>query len=461
MALERIIAHKRREVAAREAARPLATVERGLAPSERSLEAALRRPRAGYVMECKKASPSRGRIRDDFDPAAIAREYAPLADAVSVLTDAAFFEGSLDDLAVARAQVTQPVIMKDFVLGPYQLYEGRAAGADAALLMLSVLDDATLVRCRDAARELGLDVLAEVHDEAELERAVALGFTVIGINNRNLATLEVDLAVTERLAPLVPGDRVVVAESGVGGHGDALRLRPHADAFLVGSSLMSRPDLGAAVRELVFGRVKVCGLTRSEDAVAAHDAGAIYGGLIFADDSPRRVTVEAAREIARGAPLEWVGVFVDEVPEKVVGVAAELGLAAVQLHGTEDRKYFESLRRGLPEATEIWKAVRVRDRVPPLAETGADRIVCDTYKKGVPGGTGERFDWSLLDGRDLSRVIVGGGLDPECAAEADTLGAFALDVNSGVEERPGVKSADGLWRFFAALRGVGRSARGR
>jgi indole-3-glycerol phosphate synthase/phosphoribosylanthranilate isomerase len=501
MALAEILAAKRAAVAERERALPLARFVGDLRPSDRSLLAALGGPgggrvgaagggggrvgaagggggrvgaagggggrvgaaRAGrvrFVMECKKASPSRGLLRADFDPAAIAAAYvAAGADAISVLTDEPYFQGSFADLEAVRAAVPVPVLCKDFVLGPYQLYEARRHGADAVLLMLSVLDDATCARCLAVARELSLDALVEVHDAAELDRARALGARLVGINNRDLRTLRTDLAVTERLAPHAGADVTLVSESGVGSHRDVLRLRPLVDAFLVGTSLVRAPDVGAAARALVHGRVKVCGLTTPDGARAARDAGASFGGLIFAPGSPRRVTLDAAADLAAAAPLAWVGVFVDAPPEEVAAAAHRLGLAAVQLHGAEDRAYVAALRPRLPAGCAVWKAARVRDRVPRRAETGADRLLLDTWQPDREGGTGARFDWALLrDHPERAELILAGGLAPDNAAAADRLGAWALDVNSGVEDAPGVKSPSLLRAFFAALRGYGRDS---
>ncbi len=457
MALDRIVARTRADVAERKRQTPLSRFAGAAAPSDRSLAAALRAPRTGFILECKRASPSQGVIREDYDPARIAEVYAPHADAVSVLTDAPFFQGLPDHLRMVRARTRGPVLCKDFVVDPYQVFEARAYGADAVLLMLSVLDDGGWRACAEAAARAGVETLTEVHDGPELERALALGAPVIGINNRNLQTLTVDLDTVRQLAPRVPADRVLVCESGIETHAQVRELRPLVDGFLVGTSLMREPDLDQAVRRLICGRVKVCGLTRAEDAAAAWAAGAGWGGMIFAAESPRRVTPEAADRLRRAAPLHWVGVFVNEAPERTARLAHDLGLAAVQLHGEESPALVGRLRQLLPPGCEVWKAVRVRDAIPPVDETGADRLLLDAWDPERRGGTGRTFDWELVSRHpERERLIVGGGLTPELAAPADGLGAWALDVNSGVEDRPGEKSPDRLAAFFAALRGTGR-----
>ena len=457
MALAEILGVKREDVAQRERARPLEMFQKDLRPSRRAFAAALRGPRCAYVLECKKASPSRGLIRKEFDPAAIARQYAPVAAAISVLTDEPFFQGHLSYVRAVRDAVPLPVLCKDFVVAPYQVYEARWYGADAVLIMLSVLDDAAAGRCLAVAGELGMDALVEVHGEGELSRALALGATLVGVNNRDLATLHVDLAVTERLAPQVPEGITLIGESGLRDHRDVRRLRPLVNGFLVGSAMMAAPDPGRAARALAYGRVKVCGLTRPDDARAAAAAGATFGGFIFAAESPRRVDVDRAATLVAAADLDWVGVFVNESPKIVVAVASDLGLAAVQLHGEEDAAYVGRLRAALPHGCEVWRAWRVRDRIPTLAETGADRLVLDTFAAGKRGGTGERFDWRLVDGHaEHDAMVLGGGLAPDNAAAADARGCWALDVNSGVEDAPGHKSERKLAAFFDELRGEGR-----
>ncbi|HKP28848.1 MAG TPA: bifunctional indole-3-glycerol-phosphate synthase TrpC/phosphoribosylanthranilate isomerase TrpF, partial [Gemmatimonadales bacterium] len=383
------------------------------------------------------------------------------ADAISVLTDQPWFEGSLAHLSAVSGAVDLPVLRKDFIVDPWQVFESRVHGADAILLMLSVLDDAAWRECAAAAGQAGVETLTEVHTREELDRALGLGAPVIGINNRDLGTLKVDLGVTRFLAPLVPADRVVVAESGIGSHGDISALRTLVDACLVGTVLMRESSIPPATHRLIYGETKVCGLTRPGDAQAAWQAGATFGGLIFAPESPRAVSRAQAREISGSTPLRWTGVFVNAPPREITEIAVDVGLSAVQLHGEESPELVRELRDALPPGIEVWKAVRIKDHIPSLEETGADRIVLDTWRGDRRGGTGERFDWSLLAHyRDRPRAILSGGLTPEVAAAAEATGCWGLDVNSGVEERPGIKSPERLGAFFAARRGSGRDRQG-
>jgi indole-3-glycerol phosphate synthase/phosphoribosylanthranilate isomerase len=416
------------------------------------LAAALARPWPGFILECKAASPSAGVLIADYDPAALAGAYDGVADAVSVLTEPEFFGGELVHLARVRERIDIPILCKDFILGPEEVRAARAYGADAVLLMLSVLDDETWCTCFDAARALGMDVLTEVHDEAELERALALEAPIIGINNRNLKTLAVDLAVTERLAPRIPPARRVVCESGIVTRADIARLAPRVDGFLIGTALSRCERPGHSARELAVGRVKVCGLTRAQDARAAWRAGAVMGGLIFASDSPRRISEYEAHDVQAAAPLDWVGVFCDQPVSEVASLAGTLSLAAVQLHGSEDVAYVRELRAVLAVGYAIWKAVPGRAPVPDPAVLGVDRLVLDTGPAGKLGGSGLAFDATALAGNTLDRCILAGGIAPGNVAAAARLAPWMIDVNSGVESAPGRKDEKRLADLFTRLR---------
>ena len=250
--LERILQVKRAEIAAAKRRVPLSELEAGTAPPPRDFVAALRARRPAVIAEIKKASPSRGVLREDFDPAAIASSYETGGAAcLSVLTDRQFFQGDIAHLVAARDACSLPVLRKDFVIDSYQVFESRACGADCILLIAACLAKEQMLELEDLAQRLAMAVLVEVHDAAELEAALALATPLIGINNRNLKTFETRLETTLELLPRMPRERVVITESGILSPADIGRMRAAGvNSFLVGEAFMRSPDPGAELVRL-------------------------------------------------------------------------------------------------------------------------------------------------------------------------------------------------------------------
>lgn len=449
--LGEIAAAKREELASRFDGVSLDGLRARAIATRRSLASALGKPGARFILEIKRASPSAGTIRPGADPVALARGYAGVADALSVLCDRAYFGGSLDDLSAAREEFEGPILAKDFFIDERQVAEARTAGADAVLVMLSLLGDESARKIIGEADRLGMDALVEVHDHEEMRRALALGSRLIGINNRDLRDLSIDLSTTERLAPLAT-DRILVSESGIGSRADVERLSPLVDGFLIGSSLMSAAEPAQAARELIFGRTKLCGLNRGADIRAARPAA--FAGFVFVPGSPRHVTAQEAAPLAglaRKSGMRSVGVFRNAPVRVVADIAALMNLHAVQLHGHENAEYVARLRRELSGDCEIWSALSVGREA--LVSRGGDRLMFDNAE----GGSGYTFNWKSVERHpELPRALIAGGIGPDNASAARSLGAYAIDVGSAVDLRPGRKSREKIAALFDALRPASR-----
>lgn len=402
------------------------------------------------IAEIKSASPSAGVILDHPDVGQIAQQYSRGgASAISVVTEPRFFRGSRDWIAQASRASGLPVLMKDFILEPAQIYEGIAGGADAVLLLASLLSAEELRRFLGILDSLDADGLVEVHDEEELDRAVAAGGRIIGVNHRDLRDFSVDLATAERLAPRIPAQAIRVAESGIKTAEDVARLqRAGFDAVLVGESLLRQSDLEDAVRRLLhpLPAVKICGITRFEDALAAAECGASFLGLVFAESSPRRIDPARARAIRDQVPshVRVAGVFRDQPAELIRDIADAVLLDYIQLHGREPASEIARMNR------PVIRAVPVDARVPDCdAFAAADWLLLDAPSPGA----GRSFDWSVLERWSRTkRFFLAGGLNPENVAEAiRRVRPDAIDVSSGVEVSPGIKSPAKIRQLFENL----------
>jgi indole-3-glycerol phosphate synthase / phosphoribosylanthranilate isomerase len=382
-------------------------------------EDTLRQPGLAAIAEVKRRSPSAGDLRPDADPAALAAAYEHAgAAAVSVLVDDRF-GGTWDDLRAARASARLPLLAKGFFTTGDDLRTAREAGADAALLLLRDLGDEEARQLMAVAADLGLETLVEAHDAKELDRAVALGAPVIGINARDLTTFEIDRPEQLRLVARAPRDRVVVAESGIESRaqGAAAELAG-ADAILVGSTLMRAHDPATKLAELLSRPlVKVCGLTRDEDVAAAAEAGADMVGFVLAEGSPRR----APRVLSVPGTVLSVAVMVGEAD----GADADL----VQLYAEEPGK------------------VRGRDAVLLREREEVARVVDLPWQQDDPTHL-ERARATA------GRVMLAGGLGPENVRTAiQAVDPWAVDASSSLEVSPGVKDHERVRAYVAAARG--------
>lgn len=506
--LERIVASKDAEVAAlHRNRRALTRAAEEALPALPVLGPLAASPCVSVFAEVKRQSPGAGPIAPGLDPVALAAAYqAGGARVVSVLTDGPWFGGSLADLeAVARPR-TVPVLRKDFVVDPLQVLEARAAGASLVLLVARILDPVLLADLRAMVHELGMAALVEAHDEAEVDRSLKAGARMVGINNRDLASFETRLEVTERLAPRVPEDVLVVSESGIGDEADVARAAAAgAAAVLVGEALVRSRDPAQAVAEMAAVprhgvhagartaglhaatahprprtvAAKVCGVTNPGDAATVADAGADYMGVILSPGYGRSVDLRRARELFRAgddgsAGPRRVGVFVNEGLGRVVAAARALRLDVVQLHGRESPRAVAEVGEVGPWC--VWKTVhagsaagaRLADQVASYAGV-ADGILVDAWDPTSPGGTGRAFAWDEV-GDGVRRAapealfVAAGGMTPANAASAvRALAPDVLDTSSGVESAAGGGNPDPVAKdparvraFVDAVRKAGR-----
>ncbi len=369
------------------------------------------------IAEVKRRSPSAGDLRSDADPAALAAAFERAgAAAVSILVDERF-AGSPADLAAARAASSLPLLAKGFFSERRELEELRALGADAVLLLLRDLDDGRMRELLGAADELGLDALVEAHDAEELRRAVDLDAPVIGVNARDLSTFAIDRRAQLELVEAAPGDRVVVAESAIAAPAHAAEAElAGADAVLVGSTLMRAPDPAAELRQLIARPlVKVCGLTREEDVVAAAEAGADLAGFVLAQETPRR----ASHVLAVPDTMLSVAVHVGEVTDD--------GADLVQLYARENGH-------------------RAREGVLLRRGREVARVVDRAWADEDPGHLERAV-------RAQGRVVLAGGLSPENVREAiERVRPWAVDASSSLETEPGVKDHERVRAYVEAAR---------
>lgn len=448
--LDQIVASKRKVLLKQKEGLPLEQIQPALTQSDRSLVDALNQRKPGFILECKKASPSKGLIRAEFDPTSIANVYSRFAAAISVLTETEYFQGSLDYLKTVREHAHQPVLCKDFFVDPYQIYQARHYGADIVLLILAILDDQQWRELFELAQTLGMDIITEVSNETECDRAIQLEAPIVGINNRDLRDMSINLETTRRLASKLPSNVYVISESGYFTHHQTQSMSDCSDAFLIGSSLMGDSNLDVAVKKIIFGSNKVCGLTRNNDAVAADTAGAVYGGVIFAESSKRKIEIESVDEIFANTNLQRVGVFQDHSVDAIVAVANQCRLDSVQLHGDEDTEFTRSLRSKLQVACQIWKAISVDD-FSEWQSVAVDRLLIDHQSATAKGGTGESFDWTRIPEEHRRSVLVAGGIGLDNASKVMQLGFSGVDMNSKLETAPGIKSQELIQRVFEAL----------
>ncbi len=428
--------------------------------------------RVGIIAEIKKASPSKGPIRLDLDPFELSRQYTRGgARAISVLTESNFFKGSLADLETARRATHLPILRKDFIFSEFQIYEARAAGANSVLLITPLMAPGELADYIALSRELGMEPLVEINSERQFETAAKAGAILIGINNRNLETLETDLNVAQRLAPFFTHGLIPVAASGISARTDIeAGIEAGIVNFLVGESIVRAQDTEAFIGELLGGTgrktasksplVKICGLTDPDEAVACRALGADAIGLVFHEKSPRHLSIDQARKITGALPRDTitVGVFVNRDPGYIMERVAACNLRAVQLHGQESPEQVKALA-----ASGVWVIKTLFARQHPgfdmaRAYENVWGFLVEDGRGALPGGNARPWEWNRagrIDADARVRRILAGGLDPDNVQQAvNSIEPDMVDVSSGVERSFGRKDLKRVAKFIQAVKGT-------
>ncbi|CAL4042788.1 Tryptophan biosynthesis protein TrpCF [Buchnera aphidicola (Tetraneura ulmi)] len=449
--LKKIIENKKTWIKEKKFCLPLLKIKKKIKNSNRDFYSAIKSVRPAYIFEFKKSSPSSGILNHNFNLFKISSIYKKYASAISVVTDEKFFQGSFEYIPIIKSYLHQPILCKDFFIDPYQIYLARYYGSDAILLMLSVLEDNQYLILSEIAKSMNMSVLTEIHNENELKRAIKLNASIIGINNRNLHDFSIDINITKKLSIKTPDSKVLISESGIKNYNQIRKLSKLVDGFLIGTHIMTSLKPENTIRSLIFGNNKVCGLTRSKDAKRAYQSGSIYGGLIFCENSIRKINETHAKKIILNEKkLKFIGVFCNNSIEYVSKITNNLSLFGIQLHGNENQEYIKILLTKISKNTKIWKTFQINKKIPNLNWISINSYVLD-HKNG--GGTGKTFNWSLLNNNQyLKNVILAGGINPKNCFLASKIGCFGLDFNSGIEKKPGIKDKNKMKLVFKIIR---------
>ncbi len=406
------------------------------------------------IAECKKASPSKGVIVDDYLPVELAKAYERAGvSAVSVLTEKNYFHGAKADLSLVKQAITIPVLRKDFIIDPYQVYEAYELGADLVLLIVACLDDEKLKELYDLIVSYGMTPLVEIHNEEELNRALALKPVMLGINNRDLKTFKVDIETSFKLKAMIPKEIKVISESGIKNNEVIERLKEAGFAgALIGESILVSGDVRTKINDLLGQRsIKICGITSINDFDALAALGVDYLGFIFYEKSPRYVAPHKVAEFKSNKVIK-VGVFVNEDVDRIREIYKQAKIDIVQLHGDESPAFCKEL--GLP----FWKVIRVKDEsslniIDDFPE--GTKFLLDTYSKDNYGGTGTSIPIELIEKAYIKtkNIIVAGGIGLANVREVLKVPQIEIDVNSSVELSPGNKDIVKCSEIVAVAKG--------
>lgn len=464
MILDKLAEHTRLRVDKIKKQKPLEEIKKqALAIDNKKkflFEKALRGKAISFICEVKKASPSKGIIAEDFPYLDIAKEYEKAgASAISVLTEPEFFLGNDEYLRKIAAAVDIPVLRKDFTIDEYQIYEAAILGASAVLLICAILSEDELKKFCEIADSLGLSCLVEAHDSAEIKKALACGARIIGVNNRDLRDFSVNINNSISLRQQVPEDIIFISESGIKTAEDIQELRKNnVQAALIGEAFMRSRDKVAELAKLYgpakMPRIKLCGISSVKDVDVINEVQPDYIGFIFAP-SRRQVTWDKAQQIKeRLSPfIKTVGVFVDESTDVIIKIARSLPLDVVQLHGEESEDDIKAIKKATGCA--VWKAVHVKNKnsVEKFKDSSADMLLLDTFSKNAAGGTGDSFDWSLLENLKRPFILAGGLSSKNIARAIRNTAPWGVDISSGIESG-GIKDESKIRKIMTIIRRI-------
>lgn len=441
--LQTIIENKRKEVEVSKQKLPLSKIRKNLKKSDRNFLTALK-GKHNIISELKYKSPSIGVIGKKRPIKEIITAYDKYASAISVLTDKKFFGGNLTYINKVKRYTKLPILRKDFTIDEYQIYEARYFGADAVLLIASILSAEEIEQFLKITRKLGMEALVETKTKEEIEKVLTTSAKIIGINNRNLSDFSITLNTTKELKKLIPIDKIIVSESGIYTRNDILTLDTHA--VLIGTSLMKAEDISQKLSEIKVTKIKICGITNTKDALESITSGADILGFNFYKKSSRYILPQKAFEIIQQLPntVQTIGVFVNHTQKEINEISKTSGVDFIQLHGDETEKFCNSL------GTNVIKVERVNDKLPKQKELLYARLY-DTFSKIEYGGTGKVFEQNILQNTN-GKIFVAGGINPENVTNTLRVHPYAIDTCSGVEKAPGIKDAQKVKLLISKVR---------
>ncbi|WP_343154561.1 bifunctional indole-3-glycerol-phosphate synthase TrpC/phosphoribosylanthranilate isomerase TrpF [Buchnera aphidicola (Pseudoregma panicola)] len=446
--LKNILYHKKEHIKTIKKKFPLKSFKHFIKKTELNFKNSFSKKEISFILEIKRSSPSLGVICKNFNIQKIVNCYNKYASSISVVTEEKYFNGKLKYLKYVRKNTKLPILCKDFFIDDYQIYLSRFLGADAILLMLSILKDVEYIKFSKIAKSMNLGILTEVNNENEIERAINLKSEIFGINNRNLKDLSIDIKKTKKLSKFIPKNNIIISESGILNNKNVNYLKKYVNGFLIGSSIMSKNNIDLSVKKIIFGNNKICGITRKKDIIYSSDNGAIYIGIIFVKSSNRYVNYKNVEKLFYYSHIKYVGVFKNENIYKIKYISEKFNLYAIQLHGEENQEYINILRKILNKNINIWKAIGIKNSIPYINFKNIDYIVLDNT---IPG-SGKTFNWNLLKNINKKKIFLSGGINIKNLKKALNLKCHGLDLNSGLEKKVGIKDKKKIYKLFYTIK---------